>query len=245
MDIKKSWLFSRPIAHRGLHGIDAPENSLAAFGKAIEAGFPIEIDVRPIDDGTVVVFHDDKLTRMTDLDGYVCNMTKSDLEKVRLRNSDERIPTFKEVLEFVDGRTPLLIEIKNDSTVGQLERDTLELLSSYKGEYAVQSFNPYSMEFFKKNAPQIPRGQLSCFFDKKDLGFLKRFVLKRLKMNKVSSPDFISYNHANLPNKYVTKTKLPTLAWTVRSNAEMEKCLPYCDNIIFENFIPVIGEKEE
>ena len=97
MDIKKSWLFSRPIAHRGLHGIDAPENSLAAFGKAIEAGFPIEIDVRPIDDGTVVVFHDDKLTRMTDLDGYVCNMTKSDLEKVRLRNSDERIPTFKEV----------------------------------------------------------------------------------------------------------------------------------------------------
>ncbi len=245
MDIKKSWLFSRPIAHRGLHGIDAHENSLAAFGKAIEAGFPIEIDVRPIDDGTVVVFHDDKLTRMTDLDGYVCNMTKSDLEKVRLRNSDERIPTFKEVLEFVDGRTPLLIEIKNDSTVGQLERDTLELLSSYKGEYAVQSFNPYSMEFFKKNAPQIPRGQLSCFFDKKDLGFFKRFVLKRLKMNKVSSPDFISYNHANLPNKYVTKTKLPTLAWTVRSNAEMEKCLPYCDNIIFENFIPVIGEKEE
>ena len=245
MDIKKSWLFSRPIAHRGLHGIDAPENSLAAFGKAIEAGFPIEIDVRPIDDGTVVVFHDDKLTRMTGLDGYVCNMTKSDLEKVRLRNSDERIPTFKEVLEFVDGRTPLLIEIKNDSTVGQLERDTLELLSSYKGEYAVQSFNPYSMEFFKKNAPQIPRGQLSCFFDKKDLGFFKRFVLKRLKMNKVSSPDFISYNHANLPNKYVTKTKLPTLAWTVRSNAEMEKCLPYCDNIIFENFIPVIGEKEE
>lgn len=245
MDIKKSWLFSRPIAHRGLHGIDAPENSLAAFGKAIEAGFPIEIDVRPIDDGTVVVFHDDKLTRMTDLDGYVCNMTKSDLEKVRLRNSDEHIPTFKEVLEFVDGRTPLLIEIKNDSTVGQLERDTLELLSSYKGEYAVQSFNPYSMEFFKKNAPQIPRGQLSCFFDKKDLGFFKRFVLKRLKMNKVSSPDFISYNHANLPNKYVTKTKLPTLAWTVCSNAEMEKCLPYCDNIIFENFIPVIGEKEE
>lgn len=238
-------MFSRPIAHRGLHGIDAPENSLAAFGKAIEAGFPIEIDVRPIDDGTVVVFHDDKLTRMTDLDGYVCNMTKSDLEKVKLRNSDERIPTFKEVLEFVDGRTPLLIEIKNDSTVGQLERDTLELLSSYKGEYAVQSFNPYSMEFFKKNAPQIPRGQLSCFFDKKDLGFFKRFVLKRLKMNKVSSPDFISYNHANLPNKYVTKTKLPTLAWTVRSNAEMEKCLPYCDNIIFENFIPVIGEKEE
>mgnify|MGYP002565203767 CR=1 FL=1 len=120
MDIKKSWLFSRPIAHRGLHGIDAPENSLAAFGKAIEAGFPIEIDVRPIDDGTVVVFHDDKLTRMTDLDGYVCNMTKSDLEKVRLRNSDERIPTFKEELEFVDDKSKKPVKLY-DAGISSIE----------------------------------------------------------------------------------------------------------------------------
>ena len=242
MDIKKSWLFSRPIAHRGLHGIDVPENSLLAFQKAIDAGFPIEIDVRPIDDGTVVVFHDEKLTRMTDRDGYVCNLTKNDLEEIRLKNSDERIPTFSEVLEFVNGRSPLLIEIKNESKVGTLERNALDLVSSYKGEFAVQAFNPYSLEFFKKNAPQIQRGQLSCFFEKHELGFIKRVALKRLKLNKVSAPDFISYAGKDLPNKYVSRTKLPVLAWTVRSNADMEKFLPYCDNIIFENFIPVMSE---
>lgn len=164
MDIKKSWLFSRPIAHRGLHDTEVPENSLLAFEKAIDEGFPIEIDVRPIDDGTVVVFHDERLTRMTDRDGYVCNLTDADLKEIRLKNSDQKIPTFAEVLEFVNGRAPLLIEIKNESKVGTLERNTLELLNSYKGEFAVQAFNPYSLEFFKKNAPQIQRGQLSCFF---------------------------------------------------------------------------------
>lgn len=245
MDIKKSWLFSSPIAHRGLHGIDAPENSFKAFEAAIEAGFPIETDVRPIDDGTVVVFHDERLTRMTDRDGYVCNLSKADLDEIRLKNSDEKIHTFAEFLEFVNGRTPILIEIKNESKIGTLERNTLDLLASYKGEYAVQAFNPYSLEFFKKNAPQIPRGQLSCFFTKDELnGFFKRHMLKRLKMNKVSSPDFVSYKSENLPNKYVTKSKLPVLAWTVRSNADMEKVLPYCDNIIFENFIPVINDEE-
>ena len=243
MDIKKSWLFSRPIAHRGLHDTEVPENSLLAFEKAINEGFPIEIDVRPIDDGTVVVFHDERLTRMTDRDGYVCNLTDADLKEIRLKNSDQKIPTFAEVLEFVNGRAPLLIEIKNESKVGTLERNTLELLNSYKGEFAVQAFNPYSLEIFKKNAPQIQRGQLSCFFEKADLSLIKRAVLKRLKLNKVSSPDFISYAGKDLPNKYVTKTKLPVLAWTARSNADMEKFLPYCDNIIFENFIPVLSEK--
>ena len=245
MDIKKSWLFSRPIAHRGLHGTDVPENSLLAYEKAIDEGFPIEIDVRPIDDGTVIVFHDERLTRMTDRDGYVCNLTHEDLKEIKLKNSDQKIPTFAEVLEFVNGRTPLLIEIKNESKVGTLERNTLDLLNSYKGEFAVQAFNPYSLEFFKKNAPQIQRGQLSCFFEKADLSLIKKAVLKRLKLNKISSPDFISYAGKDLPNKYVTKTKLPVLAWTARSNADMEKFLPYCDNIIFENFIPVLSNKEE
>ena len=242
MDIKKSWLCSKPIAHRGLHGNGVPENSLLAFSRAIENGFAIELDVRPIDDGTVVVFHDDKLTRMTNRDGYVCNLSKDELDTIRLKNSDEKIPTFKEVLDFVAGRTPILIEIKNESQVGALEQSTLDLLASYNGEYAVQSFNPYSIEFFKKHAPQIVRGQLSCFFNGSNLSWFKKYMLKRLKLLKVASPDFISYNLDDLPNKYVTKANLPVLAWTVRSNTEMEKVLPHCNNIIFENFLPIISK---
>lgn len=245
MDLKQTMLFSRPIAHRGLHSADAPENSLAAFARAAEAGYPIELDVRPIDDGTVVVYHDGILTRLTDRDGYVCNLSKADLAEIRLGGTDEKIPTFNEVLELVAGRTPLLIEIKNEGTVGALERETLNILQSYKGEYAVQSFNPYSMEFFKKNAPQIPRGQLAMMIKDKQFGFIKRRLLSRLKLNKVSSPDFISYNALDLPNKYVTRTGLPVLAWTIHSNTELEKAKPYCDNIIFENFVPVIGDGKE
>ena len=238
MDLRKTLLFSRPIAHRGLHDDVTPENSMASFEKAIEKGFPIEIDVRPIDDGTIVVFHDDKITRMTNRDGYVCNLSKSDLNEITLNGSNEHIPLFKDVLDFVAGRVPLLIEIKNEAKVGALEHDTLELLKDYKGEFAVQSFNPYSLEYFKKNAPQIVRGQLAGFFEGADLSKIKKFFLKRLRLNKVSSPNFISYEGATLPNKYVTKANLPVLAWTARSNADYEQFKPYCDNVIFENFIP-------
>lgn len=158
--------------------------------------------------------------------------------------SDERIPYFSEVLELVDGKVPLLIEIKNSNSnkSGELEQATLDLLRPYKGEYAVQSFNPYSMEFFKKIAPQIPRDQLSCAFGKKDFTWYKRFVFNHLKVNKISSPDFMSFVGKDLPNKYVTGSGLPVLAWTVRSNSDMEKVLPHCDNFIFENFIPVNDE---
>ncbi|MBQ8882071.1 MAG: glycerophosphodiester phosphodiesterase [Clostridia bacterium] len=239
MDIKKSGLFTRPIAHRGLHDSTTPENSLLAYQKAIDAGYAIEIDVRPIDDGTVVVFHDDDIKRMTNRDGYVCNLTKADLDEITLLDSDQKIPTFEEVLKFIDGRVPLLIEIKNTGKIGQLERDTLALLENYQGEFAVQSFNPYSLEYFKKHAPHILRGQLAAFFGK-EMTFLRRYMLSRLKLNKVSAPDFISYRHSDLPIKYVTRTKLPVLAWTLRSNSELEKVKPYCDNIIFENFVPVV-----
>lgn len=98
------------------------------------------------------------------------------------------------------------------------------------------------MEFFKKIAPQIPRGQLSCVFEKKDFTRYKRFVFNHLKVNKISSPDFMSFAGKDLPNKYVTGSGLPVFAWTVRSNSDMEKVLPNCDNFIFENFIPVNDE---
>ncbi|MDR2201881.1 MAG: glycerophosphodiester phosphodiesterase [Clostridiales bacterium] len=245
MDIRKSWIVEKPIAHRGLHNAEAPENSLEAFGKAIENGFAIELDVRLTDDGEVVVFHDDSLTRMTSADGYMSNITADGVKSLRLLGTECTVPTFAETLEFVAGRAPILIETKNTGKVGDLESKTLQLLSGYKGEVAVQSFNPYSMEYFKTNAPAVMRGQLSTFFEKGTLPFSKRFLLKRLKLNGVSKPDFISYGAEFLPNRYVTKTGLPVLAWTVRSNAEMESVLPYCDNIIFEKFIPKMTANEE
>lgn len=244
MDIKNSWLFKSPITHRGLHTFEFPENSLIAFKNSIKNCYTIELDVRIIDDGTLIVFHDEKLIRVTKQDGYVTKLKKSDLENIFLisgdgKNTDQHIPTFREVLDFVAGRVPLLIEIKNQGKVGHLESKVIEELRNYNGEFAIQSFNPYTLEYFKNNAPHIIRGQLSCFFDKNELkGAIKRSALKKLKLNKIAKPDFISYRFTDLPNKYVEKTGLPVLAWTIQNNADMEKIIPFCDNIIFENFIP-------
>ena len=127
-DIFKSWLVEIPIAHRGLHDKNTPENSLAAFSKAIEKGFAIELDVQLLSDDTVVVFHDTSLSRMTGNDGYIKFLNKNDLKVLKLKGTKEHIPTFEEVLNLVDGKTPLLIEIKNSSTkVGKLEQKVVDL----------------------------------------------------------------------------------------------------------------------
>ena len=242
MDLFHSWLVEQPIAHRGLHNTTVPENSLGAFEKAIEAGYAIELDVQLISDGTIVVFHDDNLSRLTDNDGYLKILTKEDLKYLSLLDSDEKIPTLQETLNFVDGRVPLLIEIKNDGKVGDLEKGVLELLANYQGKFAIQSFNPYVLEYFYKHAPEIPRGQLSSYFRDTKLSVMKKFALKRMLLNnKISHPDFISYEAKRLPNRFTKKYKeLPLLAWTVRSESEYLKVVKYCDNIIFEGFEPVI-----
>lgn len=244
MDIKQTWLCKQPIAHRGLHNDEIPENSLKAFENAVNNNYPIELDVRIIDDGTIIVFHDDKLARMTSMDGYACSLKKNDLVNYHLANSDQTIPTFEQVLETVNGKTPILVEIKNEGRAGELERKTMEMLKAYNGEIAIESFDPFSLEYFKNNAPDFTRGILASFMENAPLAWYKKFALKRLMLNNLAKPDFVAYDHVNLPNKYVTKTKLPVIAWTIRSNSEMEKVLPHCDNFIFEGFTPKFDEKQ-
>lgn len=242
MDLFKTWLVEYPIAHRGLHTDEMPENSLGAFQNAIDNGYPIELDVHLTCDGTVVVFHDDSLARVTNKDGYVKNLTKDTLKDYSIFGTKYTIPTLNEVLELVSGQVPLLIEIKNTGKVGELESAVFKILKDYTGEYAIQSFNPYVLEWFKKNAPQIARGQLAGYFKGEKLSFIKKFALKRMLLNKkISCPDFISYDARNVPNRFVKKyKKLPLLVWCVRSQDEYLKKVKYCDNIIFENFEPKI-----
>ena len=243
MELRQSWLCNTPIAHRGLHGDTIPENSLAAFDNAAKNGFAIELDVRLIDDGTVIVFHDNKLARMTGEDRYASTLTLDDLDKITLKNSDQKIPTFKQVLDLVDGRVPILIELKNEGKPGPLESRVIELLRAYKGEYAVEAFNPFAIEYFKNHAPEIKRGILSDFFGTQQIAsFFRRFALKRMYLNGIAKPDFIAYQHEHIPNKYITKYlkkhPITVIAWTVQNQAEADKVLQHCDNVIFEGFIP-------
>lgn len=242
MDLFKTWLVETPIAHRGYHGKNVPENSLEAFSKAIEKGYAIELDVQLLADNTVVVFHDESLARMTGNDGYLKFLNKEDLKSLKLKGSKESIPTFEEVLKLVDGKVPLLIELKNKHKVGSLEQRVIDILKNYKGEFALEAFNPFSLNYVKKHAPNIIRGQLAGYLKDESLGFFKKFALKRMMFNKkTSEPHFIAYEAATLPNRFVKRyKKLPLLAWTIRSKEEYMKVVKHCDNIIFEKFDPEI-----
>ncbi len=192
MELKTSWLINKPIAHRGLHNEEFPENSLPAFQNAAEHGLPVELDVRLTDDRTVVVFHDEKLSRMTDSDGYVSNLQLSDLENIKLKKTDYGIPTFEQVLETVNERVPILIEIKKSETSFALEEKLIDMLKGYNGEYAVQSFDPFALEYCYKNAPRIMRGQLSSYFHHADIDASHRdkVRLKKTQIQRRLPPRF-------------------------------------------------------
>ena len=243
MNLFNTWIVERYIAHRGLHNSSAPENTIPAFKNAIKSSYPVEFDVHQIADGTIVVFHDNTLKRLTGQDGYTKNLVKEDLKSLKINNTEFHIPTLEEVLNLINCKIPVLIELKNLNKVGEVEKKVWDILKGYKGEYAIQSFNPYSLEWFRKNAPTVIRGQLSSSFKgEKGMSFFKKLVLKRMYFNKnISQPHFISYEARALPNRYVDKyNELPLIAWTIRSQEEYMSVVPFCDNIIFENFEPIL-----
>ena len=248
MSIYETWIVKSPIAHRGLFGENAPENSLAAFKLAIKNKLAIELDVSFLADGTPVIFHDEKLARMTGQDGFISNCTLSDIADYRLQGTKEKIPTLAEVLELVDGKVPLMIEIKNYGKVGPFEKAVWKELARYRGEYAIISFNPYTLEWFKENAPKVKRGQLSSFFRDDKITGVKRYALKRMLLNKkISEPNFVIYNSQDMPNKYLKKYYgvMPVLAFTIKNEGEERRLKGFCDNIIFDSYTPEVLSKPQ
>lgn len=228
------------IAHRGYHGekYGIPENSISAFKKAIENGYAIELDLHLLKDGNIVVMHDDTTTRMTGVDKVLKNCTYEEIKDLRLKNTNEHIPLFKEVLELVNGKVPLLIEYKYDLKTGLLEEKSMELLKEYKGKYAIQSFNPFSVKWFKDNYEEIPRGQLAYDYKGEKIGFIKKFVMKNLITNIINKPDFISYSIKSMPNKRLEKLKEKGIiisGWTIRNKTDYEFAKKHCDSWVCEN----------
>ena len=190
------WLTDVYVAHRGLfdNGNGIPENSIPAFEKAAENGFGIETDVQMSKDGVLVVFHDDTLKRMTDAEGKrseerrvgkecLTDYTFDELRKMRLANTDCVIPTFQEFLQAANG-VNLVVEIKTHDDIGEVERKTYEALKGYKGNYCVESFNPFIIRWFKKNAPSVIRGTLSCDYANAPWSRFKKNLLAKHKQFK-------------------------------------------------------------
>jgi len=232
-----AWLTQNPIAHRGnwAEGPERPENSLAAFDEAASNGYTIELDVQLAGDGQLVVFHDADLERMTGVGGTIAQLTAAELQALRLVGGDETIPTLQEVLDLVDGRVPILVEIKNEGEVGVLEDKVAQALLAYEGDVAVQSFNPFSLARFAESAPDIQRGQLSSAFKDAGLPFYQVFLLKNMLMNWTSQPDFIAYDIQELPSLGTEIQQWrgrPILGWTIESAEQHAASEEYCDGII-------------
>ncbi|MGO9119547.1 MAG: glycerophosphodiester phosphodiesterase family protein [Desulfomonilaceae bacterium] len=228
-----------PITHRGWHNSEKgiPENSLEAFQESVEAGLPIELDVQFTSDRVLMVYHDEDLVRMTGTNKLFSSVSYKEVQNLRLIPSNQRIPSLPEVLTIVEGKVPLLIEIKPYLRVGQLESVLLELMSGYSGNYAVQSFNPFSLQWFKKNAPMVPRGQLSSDFKNEMITYPRKFLLRHLLLNRFSEPAFVSYDIRGLPFwrvEHVRRNRTPIIGWTVRTPKEWETARKWCDNVIFE-----------
>ena len=233
-------------AHRGLWNTERPENSLPAFRAAVESGYGIETDVHLTRDDRLVVFHDDSLKRMCGVDRNIADCTLEELRACRLNGTDCSIPTLDEFLETVGGRVPLLIEIKSDRRVALLCEKLNERLNAYSGPYMIESFDPRAVRWYRRNRPDILRGQLTFGLVKPSQ--LPKTALYRLLasqvMNVLGRPDFIAAEAVtahSLPLRLMRLFPAHWVAWTVRSQEQMNGLRGRYETQIFEGFIP--GER--
>lgn len=231
-------------AHRGLHdnNSEAPENSLAAFRKAVDAGFGMELDIQLSKDKVPVVFHDFDLKRVCGVEGKIKDYTLKELKEFRLYQSDERIPTFAEVLELVNGQVPLIVEFKGENTDISLCPIADKLLQEYQGLYCVESFNPLMVAWYKKNHKDIFRGQLSEKFFTHGKKSVIHFVLQNMMLNFLAKPDFISYkctDYNALSRRLCCGLFGATaVTWTIKSAEELKEMKKHFEIFIFEGFMP-------
>jgi len=240
--------YERPFAHRALHDVTdgRPENSRAAIRAAIAAGYGIEIDVQLSADGHAMVFHDYGLERLTGTEGDVRECTAEDLAKVVLLGGTEGIPDLAEVLTLINGRVPLLVEIKDQdgdmgTAIGPLEHATAQALASYDGPVAVMSFNPHSVAEMARICPDIPRGIVTSAYRSEDWP-LSPATCNRLR----DIPDydrvgacFISHEVDDLARPRVAELKAQgamIACWTVTKAEQEREARKIADNITFEQY---------
>ncbi|MBE6995272.1 MAG: glycerophosphodiester phosphodiesterase [Ruminococcaceae bacterium] len=240
-----SALLGRYYTHRGLYDNAAgiPENSIAAFRRAIEHGYGTEMDVQLTRDGVPVVFHDDSLLRLCGVEGQVSDYTFEELQQFPLFGTAERIPRFTDFLSLVDGQVPIIVEAKAHGDYAAVCAAIEPLLLAYRGPFCVESFHPLAVRWFKTHRPEWIRGQLSTNYSKPGKReSAAQWAAHQLLVNVLSRPDFVAYDvryFRNLSFRVCRAVFRPlTVAWTVKSQAQLDECRRAYDLFIFEGFIP-------
>ena len=219
------FLKDKKIAHRGLFdNVKVPENSVEAFLNAIKNNYIIELDLHLTNDNKVVVFHDDNLKRMTVINKKIKDVNYDEIKDIKLLNTNSKIPLFADVLKLVNGRVPLIIELKTDNRIGKLENEVVKLLDNYNGLFVIKSFNPFIVNWFRIHRSNYIRGLL---INKKLNDIMKYIYIF------ICKPDFLSCHYAILKNKIIRKYKNNNivLGWGI-TNQKIDDDL--ADNLIYK-----------
>ena len=238
-------LCSWSYAHRGLHDEVSPENSMSAFKRAVEAGYGFELDVHLLADGELAVIHDSSLKRTAGADKKIEELTVADLSAYTLQGTQETIPLFSDVLKMVDGRVPMIVEIKTEgNNTAAVTEATCRMLQEYKGLYCVESFDPRAVHYVRKHYPEIVRGQLAhnSLQEKSQVPWILRFMLTYDLMNFLVVPDFIAYRYKDrktLSNFLCRKLwRVQGVSWTLTDEEQYRQAVKEGWIPIFENFNP-------
>ncbi|HTH29620.1 MAG TPA: glycerophosphodiester phosphodiesterase family protein [Sphingobium sp.] len=229
----RRWLTGQSYAHRGLHGAGAPENSLAAFARAVQAGFGMECDVRAASDGVPHVFHDDRLERLTDGHGRFADRTSAEIATLGLADGSA-VPSLAAMLRLVAGAVPILIEVKSGrASPAALCQVIAEELDHYAGSVAVMSFDPRVPAWFAARRRSVVRGLVLSRRGHPPAAVVRRHALAIAR----ARPHFLACDVRDLPNRLATEARrrgMPLLCWTVRTNAERARVRRFADQLIFE-----------
>ena len=234
-------------AHRGLYEKDqsVPENTLRAFERAVEHGYGVELDVQLSKDGAVVVFHDDFVDRETTYSGRVDSFTLEELQAMSLfgTHGDKlNIPLFTDVMQVLDGKSPTIVELKSTDQYVELCEKTLAILRTCTGPYCVESFDPRIVYWFRKNAPDLMRGQLSESYKgwRATTSPLKAFAMSHFWTNLLTRPNFLAYGSMKQPLalRLVRWQKAFLVYWTEEPDSDRDTLEQRYDCIIFEHFYP-------
>ena len=233
-------------AHRGLHdkaqGI--PENSIAAFRRAVDHGFGAELDIHLLKDGSLAVFHDSSLQRICGVEGNIEDLTAEDLQHYHLLGTEETIPLFTDVLALFADKTPLIVELKVvDDNAAALTDAAMAVLRNWNGTYCVESFHPAVIRHMKQHYPDVIRGQLSeNFFHNRHMPIFPAFLATFLLTTTFTRPDFIAYKHQDRKNISLRLMRklygVHEVGWTIRDPSVMAQLEQDGVTPIFENFIP-------
>ena len=243
------WLTARPVAHRGLH--DAArgiiENMPGAAQAAISGNFSIECDIQLTADGEAMVHHDDALGRLTEGSGALLDMTAAQLKAVRFKNTSERMMSLGDLCALVDGRVPLVIEVKSHFDGDRkLVRRMADVLASYSGPAVGMSFDPDQVLALRELISERPRGIVAQRNygddDWKKLKPEQRKGMRHLRHALRSRPHFVAYwvDQLPAPAPWIARNifGLPLLTWTVRTPEQRERAARHADQMIFEGFLP-------